>query len=126
MMRLSQPTTMPPTLPDRGDLCSFSSAPPQKGRSTTTSRTLHLPALLVAAAVLVACAAAVLAVSEKAEATFAGPNGKIAYADGGGLYTINPDRGGKTKVASHPADGVTLSTTHPPARRSPIYTINVG
>ena len=31
---------------------------------------------------------------EKAEATFAGPNGKIAYADGGGLYTINPDRGG--------------------------------
>ena len=31
---------------------------------------------------------------EKAEATLAGPNGKIAYADGGGLYTINPDRGG--------------------------------
>ena len=56
----------------------------------TTGRTLHLPALLVAAAVLVACAAAVLAVSEKAEATFAGPNGKTAYADGGGLYTINP------------------------------------
>jgi hypothetical protein len=61
----------------------------------TTSRTLHLPALLlVAVAVVVACAAALLAVSEKAEATLAGPNGKIAYADGGGLYTVNPDRGG--------------------------------
>ena len=60
----------------------------------TTSRTLHLPALLLVLVAVVACAAAVLAVSEEAEATLAGPNGKIAYADGGGLYTINPDRGG--------------------------------
>jgi hypothetical protein len=61
----------------------------------TTSRTLHLPVLLlVVVAVVVACAAAVLAVLKEAEATFAGPNGKIAYADGGGLYTIDPDRGG--------------------------------
>jgi hypothetical protein len=83
--------------------------PPRHRRAEmTTSRTLHLPALLlVAVAVVVACAAALLAVSEKAEATFAGKNGKIAYADGG-LYTINPDRGGKTKVAGHPADGYPL------------------
>jgi hypothetical protein len=60
----------------------------------TTSRTLHLPALLLVVVAVVACAAAVLAVSKEAEATFAGPNGKIAYADGGGLYTVNPDRGG--------------------------------
>jgi hypothetical protein len=60
----------------------------------TTSRTLHLPALLLVVVAVVACAAAVLAVSKEAEATLAGPNGKIAYADGGGLYTINPDRGG--------------------------------
>ncbi len=62
---------------------------------------------------------------EKAEATFAGPNGKTAYADGGGLYTINPDRGVRPKSpATLRTD--TLSTTHPPARRSPIHTINVG
>ncbi len=94
MMRLSQPTTMPPTLPDRGDFCSFSSAPPQKGKDDNKP----VPALLlVVVAVLVACAAALLAVSEEAEATFAGPNGKIAYADGGGLYTINPVRGVRPK-----------------------------
>jgi Tol biopolymer transport system component len=64
---------------------------------TTRVRTLHLPALLVAA-VSVACAAAVLAVSEKAEATFPGKNGRIAYVGGGVIYTINPDGGGKGKV----------------------------
>ena len=43
-----------------------------------TRRTLYLPALIVAA-VLVACAGGLLALSEKAEATFPGKNGKIAY-----------------------------------------------
>jgi hypothetical protein len=58
-------------------------------------RTLHLPALLgtLAAAVLMACAAALLTVSEKAEATFPGKNGRIAYSAYEGndyeIYTIN-------------------------------------
>jgi hypothetical protein len=66
-----------------------------------TIRKLYLPALIVAG-VLLACAAVLLALSEKAEATFPGKNGRIAYvADGGnnsGIYTINPDGGGKSKV----------------------------
>ncbi len=59
----------------------FCSAPREKGRDMTR-RTLYLPALLgtLAAAVLMACAAAVLAASEQAEATFPGKNGRIAYA----------------------------------------------
>jgi predicted lipoprotein with Yx(FWY)xxD motif len=86
----------------------FSSALLRKGRGMTTGRTLHLAALLVAAAVLAACAAAVLAVSQKAEAAFPGKDGKIAYRDGGVLYTINPDGGGKTEVANHLAGGYSL------------------
>src|SRR5215217_308962 len=41
--------------------------------------TLYLPAM-IAAAVTVACAVALSAVSEKAEATFPGKNGRIAYS----------------------------------------------
>jgi hypothetical protein len=67
--------------------------------------TLHLPAsfAMIVAAVLMACAAAVLAVSEKAEATFAGKNGKIAYAGTGSdgldqeIYTINVGGGASFK-----------------------------
>jgi hypothetical protein len=44
----------------------------EKGRTMTRRTRLYLPALLVGAAVLMACAAVVLAVSEKAEATFPG------------------------------------------------------
>jgi Tol biopolymer transport system component len=62
-----------------------------------TIRMLYLPALLVAA-VLLACAAALLALSEKAEATFPGKNGKIAYESNGVIYTINPNGSGKAKV----------------------------
>ncbi len=58
----------------------------------TGRRTLYLPALIVAA-VLMACAVAVLAVSEKAEATFAGKNGKIAYENHRVIYTVKPDGG---------------------------------
>src|SRR5215207_608284 len=68
----------------------------------TRIRTLYLPALIVVT-VLMACAAALLAVSEKAEATFPGNNGRIAYSafDGGvdeTIYTIKPGGGAKTKV----------------------------
>jgi Tol biopolymer transport system component len=70
----------------------------------TRRRTFYLPALIVAAAVLMAYAAALLAVSEKAQATFPGENGRIAYvAFGGtnsGIYTINPNGSGKTKVTN--------------------------
>src|SRR5215218_3873514 len=57
-------------------------------------RTLYLPALIVAG-VLLACAAALLALSEKkAQAAFPGKNGRIAYEFYGGgtdrgIYTIN-------------------------------------
>jgi dipeptidyl aminopeptidase/acylaminoacyl peptidase len=91
----------------------FSSAPLQKGRSMTTRvRTLHLPALLlIAAAVWVACAAAVITVSREAEATFPGKNGKIAYMafrltkGTAEIYTINPGRGGKTQLTHNNTHG---------------------
>src|SRR5215203_3641641 len=72
-----------------------------KGRDLTR-RMLYLPALIVAA-VLMACAAVVIVVSEKAEATFPGKNGRIAYSGfggrtDGGIYTINPGGDGKSKV----------------------------
>jgi hypothetical protein len=63
-----------------------------KGRDLTR-RILYLPALIVAA-VLLACAVVILALSEKAEATFPGQNGKIAYTVSNGndlkIYTSNP------------------------------------
>jgi hypothetical protein len=75
-----------------------------RGRDLTR-RMLYLPALIVAA-VLMACAVVVLALSEKAEATFPGKNGRIVYAGwnrGEGLkgfeiYTINPDGSGKRQL----------------------------
>ena len=67
-------------------------------------RTLYLPVLIVAG-VLLACAAALLALSERAEATFSGKNGRIAYSafdfDRGvdeTIYTIKAGGGAKTKV----------------------------
>ncbi len=69
-------------------------------------RTPYLPALIVAA-VLMACAVVVLVVSEKAEATFPGKNGRIAYSafdfDRGPddtIYTIKLGGGAKTKLTS--------------------------
>src|SRR5829696_3638903 len=64
-------------------------------------RTLYLPALLgtLVAAVLMACAVALLTVSEKAEATFPGKSGRIAYSghdtNYSEIYTTN-SRGGNT------------------------------
>jgi hypothetical protein len=81
-----------------------------KGRDLTR-RMLYLPALIVAA-VLMACAVVVLALSEKAEATFPGKNGRIAYASysGGGkdseIYTINPNGSGKTQLTHNNTDDI--------------------
>src|SRR5215208_527931 len=58
-----------------------------------TRRMLYIPALIVAA-VLWACVATLLALSEKAEATFPGKNCRIAYTVSNGndlkIYTRNP------------------------------------
>jgi hypothetical protein len=66
--------------------------------------TLYLPVMIVAA-LMVASAVALLAVSQKAEATFPDKNGRIAYSafdlDGGvdeKFYTIKPGGGAKTKL----------------------------
>ena len=106
-------------------------------------RTLYVPALIVAA-VLVACAAALLALSEKAEATFPGKNGRIAYdayALGRGspsqIFTINLGGGGKTKVTNPRVGGDEEPSYSPNGKRiaysdydedfdHEIYTINVG
>jgi hypothetical protein len=63
------------------------------------TRTFYLP-MMIAAAVAVACAVALLAVSQKkAEAAFPGKNGRIAYQGSDRvIYTVLPDGGGKTKV----------------------------
>jgi TolB protein len=116
----------------------FRSAPTEKGRNLTR-RTLYLPALIVAA-VLMACAAALLAISEKAEATFPGKNGKIAYVRDEGndseIYTINPGGRGETQlthdhtgnyVPSYSPDGKKIVYSGSPGRRdTEIYTINAG
>src|SRR5215207_462423 len=76
-------------------------------------RKLYLPALLgtLAAAVLMACAVALSAVSEKAEATFPGKNGRIAYTDWDAgkdyeIYTINPDGSGKRQLTHNNTDDI--------------------
>ena len=84
-----------------------------------------------------ACAAVVLALSEKAEATFPGKNGRIAYAlvgsRGGGIYTINPNGSGRTKVTrgiapSYSPDGKKLVYADWDGNHNDIelYTINAG
>jgi Tol biopolymer transport system component len=100
-----------------------------------TRRTrLHLPALLVGAAVLVACAAVVLAAPREAEATFPGKNGKIAYQDGYSLviYTINPNGSAKQEVTKTSTGGDTALDYSPDGKKiaystgKKIYTSNVG
>jgi Tol biopolymer transport system component len=62
-------------------------------------RTFYIPVMIAAA---VACAVALLAVSQKAEAAFPGKNGRIAYQGSDRvIYTVLPDRGGKTKVTNN-------------------------
>jgi Tol biopolymer transport system component len=105
-----------------------------------TIRTLYLSALIVAG-VLVACAAALLALSEEAEATFPGKNGRIAYSGFGGgtdtgIYTINPDGSGKTRIPAPRVSGEAEPSYSPDGKRIvylgydgndyEIYTIGVG
>jgi hypothetical protein len=80
---------------------------------------LYLPALLIVAGVLMACAVVVLVVSEKAEATFPGKNGRIAYASYDApfpkgvseIYTINArGGGGKSRVTNNDAYPQKLSS----------------
>ena len=106
--------------------------------------TLYLP-LMIAAAVLVACAGALLAVSGEAEATFPGKNGRIAYNSNGVIYTINTDGSAKTKVTNtyvsgdpidYSPDGKKIAyesyegfndgNPTGPQKDSEIYTIGVG
>ena len=107
-----------------------------------TRKSLYLPALLVAV-VLVACVGALLAVSKKAEATFPGKNGKIAYVRSDGndgnddeIYTINPGGGGKTQL-THDNTGTYVPAYSPDGQRivysgssgsgdAEIYTISAG
>src|SRR5215217_2684450 len=77
----------------------------RRWRSMARRRTLYLP-LMIAATVLAACSVAlVVALSEKAEATFPGKNGRIAfdaYAHGRGsrsqIFTINPNGTGERQL----------------------------
>jgi Tol biopolymer transport system component len=92
----------------------------------TTRRTLHLPALLgtLAAAVLVACALALLAVSGEAGASFPGKNGRIAYNNGGVIYTINSDGSAKTKVTNTHVSGYPID--YSPSGKMITYTSYEG
>src|SRR5688572_27425920 len=74
----------------------------EEGEIHMARRTLYLP-VMIAATVAVACAAALLAISQKADAAFPGKNGRIAnsaFCDrtDDAIYTIDPGGGGKTKV----------------------------
>ncbi len=105
------------------------------------SRTLHLQAPLgtLASAVVVACAVALLAVSEKAEATFPGKNGRIAYSSFDGndyeIYTVNSRGGDKFQVTNNNRDDYSPSYS-PNGKRiayveldrndAELYTINAG
>ena len=71
-----------------------------KGRGMARGRTLY-PPVMVVAAVLVACALALLAISEEAKAAFTGKNGTMAYtgtSDGVIHYSLEPGGGAKAEV----------------------------
>jgi Tol biopolymer transport system component len=70
--------------------------------------TIYLP-MMVAAAVLGACAVALFAFSEKAEATFPGKNGRIAFVstrdtktESGDIYTMNPNGTAVHRLTNNP------------------------
>src|SRR5919106_1713133 len=100
--------------------------------------TFYLP-VMIGAAVAVACAVVLSALSEKAEATFPGKNGRIAYSGYDGndyeIYTINSRGEAKRKVTNNNRDDYSPSYS-PGAKRiayvkvegtdTEIYTIRVG
>jgi Tol biopolymer transport system component len=98
-------------------------------------RTLYLP-VMIAAAVLVACAMALLvAISEKAGAAFPGKNGRIAFQGTDGvIYTIDPIKsagGGRTEVASgeqpsFSSDGTKIAFAASDGHDAEIYTVNLA
>jgi len=83
-------------------------------------QTLHLPLMIAAAVLEVACVVALVAVSREAEATFPGKNGKIAYVafrvtnGTAEIYTINPGGEGKTQI-THSYNATELSPSYSPA-----------
>jgi dipeptidyl aminopeptidase/acylaminoacyl peptidase len=86
---------------------------PAREKGTAMTRwTLYLPALIVAAVLVVACAVAtLLAVSKEAETTFPGKNGKIAFTstrDGKtgseDIYTMNPNGTSVERLTNDPKD----------------------
>ena len=107
----------------------------EEGEIHMARRTLYLP-VMIAATVAVACAAALLAISQKADAAFPGKNGRIAYSafcdrTDDAIYTIDPGGGGKTKVTrgyqpSYSPNGKRIAYTlyKPNAFQSDIYTID--
>jgi hypothetical protein len=100
----------------------------KKRRGMARRRKFYLPAL-IAAAVTVACAVALSAISEKAEATFPDENGRIAYQGSDGvIYTTYLDGGGKTKVTegSNPSfstDGKKIAYSAWDGNDQEIYTV---
>jgi DMSO/TMAO reductase YedYZ molybdopterin-dependent catalytic subunit len=126
---------MRPLLHHRGGRTFFLRLRKESGM--TRRQTLYVSALIVAA-VLMACAAALLAVSREAGATFPGKNGRIAYERERNLviYTINPSRSGKTKV-TNTSRSPSLGDYSPTGKKityssskdyndDEIFTINVG
>jgi TolB protein len=92
-------------------------------------------AALIVAAVLVACAAALLTVEQKAEAAFPGKNGRIAYSAffdgsrGDAIYTIAPGGAGNTRVTggyypSYSPDGERIAYSQFTYNDAEIYTID--
>src|SRR5215208_7870687 len=98
----------------------------EEGEIHMARRKLYLP-VLIAAAVAVACAVALSAVSEKAEATFPGKNGRIAYASydaplpkgDSEIYTINAFGSGKTRLTNNNTDD--LDPSYSPDGKKIVY-----
>src|SRR5918993_4907420 len=96
-----------------------------------TRRTLYLP-VVIAAALAMACLVALLAVSQKAEATFPGKNGRIAFegdrdtGTGGSaaeIITVSPDGTGMKQITSASGSG---NPTFSPNGEKIAYAANYG